>query len=169
MNCDCGSQKSFSDCCEPLLKGQTKATSPEQLMRSRYTAHVKKDIAYLKATLAPEQRSSFIEKDVLAWANSEWLGLDIVEAKGNKVEFVAKYKSKGKVFEHHEYSTFRKIGDTWYFVDGDSHVHEEGKGHHHHHHEPVTPIVREQPKVGRNDPCVCGSGKKFKKCCGVAA
>jgi preprotein translocase subunit SecA len=25
---------------------------------------------------------------------------------------------------------------------------------------------REQPKVGRNDPCPCGSGKKFKKCCG---
>jgi uncharacterized protein YchJ len=28
--------------------------------------------------------------------------------------------------------------------------------------------VREQPKVGRNEPCVCGSGKKFKKCCGSA-
>ena len=27
--------------------------------------------------------------------------------------------------------------------------------------------VREQPKVGRNDPCPCGSGRKFKKCCGV--
>lgn len=31
----------------------------------------------------------------------------------------------------------------------------------------VTPFVREQPKVGRNDPCPCGSGKKFKKCCGA--
>jgi len=29
------------------------------------------------------------------------------------------------------------------------------------------PVRRTQPKVGRNDPCVCGSGKKFKKCCGV--
>lgn len=28
---------------------------------------------------------------------------------------------------------------------------------------------REHPKVGRNDPCPCGSGKKFKKCCGVAS
>ena len=27
---------------------------------------------------------------------------------------------------------------------------------------------REHPKVGRNDPCPCGSGKKFKKCCGAA-
>ncbi len=32
--------------------------------------------------------------------------------------------------------------------------------------ETVQPIVREQPKVGRNDPCPCGSGKKYKKCCG---
>ncbi|MHC5088906.1 MAG: SEC-C metal-binding domain-containing protein [Planctomycetota bacterium] len=24
----------------------------------------------------------------------------------------------------------------------------------------------DQPKVGRNDPCPCGSGKKYKKCCG---
>ncbi len=30
---------------------------------------------------------------------------------------------------------------------------------------PVT-VVRENPKVGRNDPCPCGSGKKYKKCCG---
>jgi len=28
------------------------------------------------------------------------------------------------------------------------------------------PIVRETPKVGRNEPCPCGSGKKYKKCCG---
>jgi preprotein translocase subunit SecA len=32
--------------------------------------------------------------------------------------------------------------------------------------EPVAPYVREQPKVGRNDPCPCGSGKKFKQCHG---
>jgi preprotein translocase subunit SecA len=31
---------------------------------------------------------------------------------------------------------------------------------------PVEPFVREQPKVGRNQPCPCGSGKKFKQCHG---
>ena len=30
----------------------------------------------------------------------------------------------------------------------------------------AVPVVRDQPKVGRNDPCPCGSGKKYKKCCG---
>jgi hypothetical protein len=33
----------------------------------------------------------------------------------------------------------------------------------------MAPIVREEPKVGRNDPCPCGSGKKFKRCHGTAA
>jgi preprotein translocase subunit SecA len=31
----------------------------------------------------------------------------------------------------------------------------------------VKTIVREAPKIGRNDPCPCGSGKKYKKCHGA--
>lgn len=51
--------------------------------------------------------------------------------------------------------------------DHDGHVHGPHCNHgHHHHHEALKPIVRVAPKVGRNDPCLCGSGKKFKKCCG---
>ena len=51
-----------------------------------------------------------------------------------------------------------------------SHMHEHVHGPdctHDHEHAGPRPYVREQPKVGRNDPCVCGSGKKFKKCCGA--
>lgn len=52
----------------------------------------------------------------------------------------------------------------------DTHSHAE-PGHVHgphcnHHHHKLAPIVREQPKVGRNDDCPCGSQKKYKKCCG---
>ena len=32
---------------------------------------------------------------------------------------------------------------------------------------PAQPVERDAPKVGRNDPCPCGSGKKYKKCCGA--
>ena len=53
---------------------------------------------------------------------------------------------------HHELAEFRKSGDTWYFFDGKM----VGPGQ----------FTRETPKVGRNDPCPCGSGRKFKKCCG---
>ncbi|MCB9902908.1 MAG: SEC-C domain-containing protein [Planctomycetes bacterium] len=41
-----------------------------------------------------------------------------------------------------------------------------GENAHHHHHHRQDPVVHHAPKTGRNDPCVCGSGKKFKKCCG---
>jgi SEC-C motif-containing protein len=171
MTCPCGSKKEYSQCCEPLIAGQKPAATPEALMRSRYTAYVKVAVSYLKDTLAPEARGDFSEKDVREWAGkSEWLGLEIVKAEDKTVEFVAKYRAQGKVIEHHEVSTFRKEGDRWYFVDGESHVHEEGKGHEHPAHaapkEPQKPVVREEPKIGRNDPCHCGSGKKFKKCHG---
>ena len=52
-------------------------------------------------------------------------------------------------------------------------VHTEGHVHgpdctHDHRHDPVVATYRrETPKLGRNDPCFCGSGKKFKKCHGV--
>jgi len=49
-------------------------------------------------------------------------------------------------------------------------THGHSHGHHHHDEEedaPQAPYVRESPKVGRNDPCPCGSGKKFKKCHGA--
>lgn len=45
------------------------------------------------------------------------------------------------------------------------HVHGPNCNHHHHHHAALKPITRSAPKVGRNDPCPCGSQKKFKKCC----
>lgn len=38
-----------------------------------------------------------------------------------------------------------------------------------HGHDAGTTLVRAAPKTGRNDPCPCGSGKKFKKCCGTGA
>lgn len=52
------------------------------------------------------------------------------------------------------------------------HALEHGHSHDHDHghdpeHEVQAPYVRESPKVGRNDPCPCGSGKKFKRCHGA--
>jgi len=170
MLCPCGTNKEYSQCCEPYIEGKKPAPTPEALMRSRYAAYVKVATPYLRETLAPETRGDYNEAEVIEWSKqSEWLGLDILKAEGNTVEFVAKYKTQGKVLEHHEVSTFRKDGGRWYFVDGESHVHEEGKGHEHHAAEAKQPLRRETPKVGRNDPCPCGSGKKSKKCCGAAA
>lgn len=176
MNCACGTGKSFDVCCGPFIEGTARPETAELLMRSRYTAYTKGDIGYIKRTSAPETHKDFDDGAAKEWADSaEWKGLKILsvekggpEDKKGVVEFMATYHQDGKTLEHHEVSKFRKKPDgTWLFVDGDSHTHEEGQGHHHHHHPVQQTVVREAPKVGRNDPCPCGSGKKFKKCHGA--
>ena len=80
------------------------------------------------------------------------------------VEFIATYEQDGEGLDHHEVSQFRKSeSGEWFFIDGDAHTHREGEDHHH--HKPQQ-VVREAAKIGRNDPCTCGSGRKYKKCCG---
>lgn len=155
--CACGSESTFESCCEPLLKGTQKASTAESLMRSRYSAFTVADINYIEKTTDPSKRSTFDKAGTLDWAkNSEWLGLEIVsteeggvdDVKG-VVEFIAKYRYDGVEQSHHEKSDFRKRGDEWYFVDG----------------KLVQEPYRAEDRVGRNDPCPCGSGKKYKKCC----
>ena len=156
--CPCGSGQSFAECCEPYLQGKARAPGPEALMRSRYTAYVLLEMPYLADTLHPGQRSDYDEAGAEKWAReSDWEGLEIVDVSppaGNSgtVEFRATYRRNGEKMLHHELAEFRKSGDTWYFFDGKM----VGPGQ----------FIRETPKVGRNDPCPCGSGRKFKKCCG---
>jgi uncharacterized protein YecA (UPF0149 family) len=52
-------------------------------------------------------------------------------------------------------------------IEQEPHVHGPDCGHEHH-HAAAEPYRREEPKLGRNDPCSCGSGKKYKKCHGAA-
>ena len=173
MNCPCGSSKEYAKCCEPFITGKSLPETAEQLMRSRYTAYTNETINYIKDTLAPESQKDFNITSARKWAKgSEWLGLKIISSSGgaadNKgtVEFIASYKQDGHKFDHHETSEFRKNEKgQWLFVDGESNTNEEGQDPQ---QKPQT-IIRETPKIGRNDPCTCGSGKKYKKCCGVNA
>lgn len=178
MICPCGTGKNFESCCEPFLNGDKNPETAEQLMRSRYTAYDQKNIKYIQSTLAAESRADFDLEETKKWAaHSKWKGLKVISTKKGgvedtrgTVEFIATFEKDGEVIDHHEISQFKKDKTgKWYFVDGDAHTHAHGEGHHdhHHHHEPQKPITREDPKVGRNDPCPCGSGKKYKKCCGA--
>jgi SEC-C motif-containing protein len=132
-------------------------------MRSRYSAFVVGDIDYVVKTHDPDTVHQIDRASTEAWATqSKWLGLEILETeagqvgdKFGRVDFLARYELRGNVIEHRESATFRHDGKTWFFVDG-----EQLAG---------PPVRREAPKVGRNDPCSCGSGKKYKKCCGAAA
>lgn len=159
--CPCGSTLTYEECCRPLITGKRAAQTAEQLMRSRYSAYVEKEIPYLRTSLHPDHRSDYDEKSSRAWAEgAEWHGLQILKAvdggpedDAGQVEFVADFTQRGVRQQHHELATFARQRGKWYFVSG-----EEVR---------PQPIVRETPKVGRNEPCPCGSGKKHKKCCGT--
>jgi SEC-C motif domain protein len=153
----------FDDCCAPFLKGTKKAPSAEAMMRSRYTAYVVKNIDYIDQTQLNEKHEVFNKEEALKWAeSSEWMGLEIKGTKKGSenddtgvVEFVAHYKDKtsGTELRHHETSLFQKQNNEWRFKEGNIHG--------------AQPVKRVEPKIGRNDPCHCGSGKKYKKCHGA--
>jgi len=157
--CPCGSKKDYSACCEPLISGNQTAETPEALMRARYSAYVKERVGFILDTTHATQRDQYTESGIQRWArNSEWLGLTILATENGTadddtgtVEFVAEYFEKGRRNRHHEIAQFRRQEGAWYFYDGQAPT-------------PQT-VVRTGPKVGRNDPCPCGSGRKHKKCC----
>jgi SEC-C motif-containing protein len=132
-------------------------------MRSRYTAYVKHAYDHLERSLSVAQRKDFSLNDAKQWAEgSEWLGLTVLRTeKGGAddteglVEFSARFGAGDKVHEHVEAALFGREEGRWVYTGF-----AEPKG---------QTVRREKPKVGRNDPCPCGSGKKFKKCCGAEA
>ncbi len=158
--CPCGNQLDYKDCCQKYHMGELPDTA-EKLMRARYSAFAKNQIDFIESTHTPGTED-FSKEEAENWAKSStWKGLQIVKTdKGTSahdsgvVEFKALYADENdKDYLHHEISTFKKIDGKWYYDDGQI----VGTG----------PIKRSTPKVGRNEPCPCGSGKKFKKCCGA--
>ena len=163
MTCICGKGESLETCCGPVLAGKAWPTTAEDLMRARYAAYATGNIDFVVKSHDPATVGEVDRKHTEAWSkNSTWLGLDILSTeRGGEtdeegvVEFLARYKLSNVTVPHRERATFRKIDGKWYFVDGK---------------ELNAPTVRnEGPKIGRNDPCPCGSGKKYKKCCGTKA
>lgn len=156
--CPCGIALDYTDCCEPIIAGQKKAETAEQLMRARYSAHVKVDVDFIYESTHPDHRSSFGHKETKDWAeNSDWHGLEILDtAKGGakddsgEVEFIARFRDKEGRRSHHERAHFSRVKDQWFFVEGSM----------------VKAAPANTSKVGRNEPCPCGSGAKYKKCCG---
>jgi SEC-C motif domain protein len=155
---------SYPECCGPYLARAKKPPTAEALMRSRYSAFARGDIDYLQDTLASDQRGDFSRASTEDWSKkSDWRGLEILATEQGQegdstgtVTFTAHFIRDGKPLAHKEKSLFRRdeADGGWRFAQELS-----LKG---------ETIVR-GPQPGRNDPCPCGSGKKFKKCCGAAA
>jgi SEC-C motif domain protein len=160
-HCPCGSGEDYAHCCGPFLSREKAAPTAEALMRSRYTAYARNEVAYLEKTLLPRKRANFNARETLAWnADVSWTGLRILattdggpEAAEGIVEFTASFVKQGETRDLHEVSSFKKKGGSWFYVDG-----RQGSA--------ASSVVASKPKVGRNAPCPCGSGKKFKHCCG---
>jgi len=136
-----------------LLDGAAHAGSALALLRSRYTAYTLGRNDYLDATWHPATRE---EHDPDAPnAAIRWLGLEVLqlhdEGEQARIEFVARFALHGRIGELRELSRFERSAGRWYYRDGSR----------------PAPARRDAAKVGRNDPCPCGSGRKFKKCCGL--
>lgn len=123
-------------------------------MRSRYTAFCTGNIDYLIATHHPSKYQTN-DRQALAQTIAEtmWLSLRVLTSDRSKeaagigsVEFVAFYQSRSKIGQLHERSEFIRQSDRWYYRQG---------------------TILEPISLSRNDPCWCGSGKKYKKCHGA--
>lgn len=165
----------YQDCCQPchdgLLNNEAdkidgaKPDSAERLMRSRYSAFVLVKPEYIVKTTLPAQQKLLDMHAIESWAKeTDWAGLEIVVhtpklgKRHAQVEFKAYFNISDNTADsleekrqaHHELSAFVKVTDKanndarWYFLD---------------------PTV--SMSVSQKQPCICGSGEKFKRCCGV--
>lgn len=152
--CHCGSEQKFDQCCGPFLAGEKLPPTAEALMRSRYSAYVVENYPYVLSTCHESTRPAEDEFDDPTTV--VWTGLEILATEGGgesdekgTVEFVARYKASGGSLGMHEKGSFVKEDGRWFYLDGE--------------------IVKAPPlrsaKVGRNEVCPCGSGRKYKKCC----
>jgi SEC-C motif-containing protein len=154
--CLCGSTLAYGDCCQLFHSAKQLPETAEALMRSRYTAYILQDGAYLQATWDATKRPESID---FSRENIKWLRLEITEtkkggAKDSKglVTFKAYYIQDGEEHIMNEISRFTKQAGRWFYLDGV--IKSIGK-------------VGLQTNLGKNAPCACGSGKKFKRCCGA--
>lgn len=152
--CPCGLPKVFEQCCGALINGMRPAITAEALMRSRYVAYVLKNKNYLLETWHPSTRPN---DDDLFNDQVVWTGLEILSTKNGlaedtkgEVAFRASCRVKNKPAGIDENSEFVRENDRWFYVDGSA----------------IAPIRSSQNKIGRNELCTCGSGKKYKRCCG---
>lgn len=110
----------FERCCAPLLRDKVPAADAESLMRSRYSAFVRQEAAYLLASWHPSTRPPRVDFE----PGLKWLGLElrqhrVLDADHAEVEFVARHRSAGRGGRLHERSRFVREDGRWYYVDGE--------------------------------------------------
>ena len=119
--CPCGTGLSLAECCGRFHDGTAAAGTAEQLMRSRYSAFVLGDAAYLLATWHSTTRPGTLDLDPAV----RWTGLEVLATTGGSllaaegtVEFRASFVREGRVGAQHENSRFTRDGGPWRYLDG---------------------------------------------------
>ncbi|MCX6945685.1 MAG: YchJ family metal-binding protein [Opitutales bacterium] len=155
LPCPCGSGQLFEACCEPVLSGQRPAADAEQLMRARFTAHVAHDFKFLHTTYRPTAATPYVPEEgepTVPWTKLVVHGHETTASPDKAfVDFSAYGTEAGTDKVLHEKAEFIRVNGTWLYTR------EARLG--------PAPYKSALPKTGRNDPCPCGSGKKYKHCC----
>jgi SEC-C motif-containing protein len=121
--CPCGSGQAYSDCCGRFIEGNELPTTPEQLMRSRYTAYCLNNDTYIIGSWHPSTRPGSLAEDNAA--SVKWIELKVLNApvpaeseSRATVEFMARCKVGGKAEKMHETSEFIREDGRWYYLSG---------------------------------------------------
>ena len=155
VKCLCGSDDLYSSCCQPFHLNVRKPLTAELTMRSRFTAYAMKNEDYLLKTWDEITRPAEVN---FAKETAEWIRLEIVKTKKGAekdtkgvVEFKAYYIQDNEEYVMSEISRFKKTAGRWLYLDGI-----------------VKSVIKagQDTNQGKNAPCSCGSGKKYKRCCG---
>ncbi|MEL7293767.1 MAG: YchJ family protein [Pseudomonadota bacterium] len=164
-SCPCGNPSPYKTCCALVHHDHSQAKTPEQLMRSRYSAHVMGLVDFVVATYHPSCEAEKQRLEISESVDSDWNGLEVIRCEQGRhteegfVTFKAYFHQEGQQYCLEERSRFIKQDGLWYYIDGTFPSQEP-------HVDPRLEQTVSTVKIGRNDPCLCGSGKKFKKCCG---
>lgn len=162
-SCPCGSGLTYEMCCGMYHNNPGTAPTAEALMRSRYTAFYLKKFDYIAQTQKllenPEQKADEIKSSN---GSTQWIKLEVLETSAGlendeegMVAFSAHFKEGSNIGKLSERSLFKRIDQQWFYISGE------------HELKANVPLIKTpEMNIGRNDPCHCGSGKKFKKCCG---
>lgn len=128
VHCPCGSKRNYTVCCEPLHNNHAQAKTPEQLMRSRYSAHVKQLVQYIIDTYHPSCHAEQFKKEIMNSTQLQWQKLKIVSSHFSTensdegyVSFKASYIEDGQKRSLKEHSRFLKENNKWYYIDGEIH------------------------------------------------
>jgi SEC-C motif-containing protein len=155
QDCPCGTGKKFGDCCEQILTGRRTAVNAEELMRARFTAHVIHDFRFLHESFRPTAGKPYVEDEgepSVTWTKLVVHGHEVTSDPDKAFVDFSAYGTEDKVEKVlHEKAEFVRVDGNWLYNR------EARLG--------PAPYKSSAPKVGRNDPCPCGSGKKYKQCC----